>query len=190
MPVPDFNSVGVLPPHSEFRVGVPITLADISPFPATALEVCQKLGNTPDRREILYGWLQFRKLLRDIGHDGGFQWVDGSFTEDAEKNRGRSPSDIDVVSFLPPAPANLDPAILQVIADQNITKKNYKVHHMIVRLNWSGDILVEHTRFWWGLLSHRKDDGIWKGMLKIDLNTIANDADANNHLVSLGLQDK
>ena len=58
---------------------------------------------------------------------------------------------------------------------------------MIVRLNWDGNVIVEHTRYWCGLFSHRKDDGVWKGILKVDLNTIADDDAAKNHLVSLNL---
>jgi hypothetical protein len=182
MPVPDFNSSGVLPPH----LGMPTNAAELSPYPATSLEICQKLGFSADRREILRGWIQLRKLLRTLGHNRGFQWIDGSFTEDAETHRSRSPSDIDVVSFLPQSPAMLDPAIAQIIADPRQTKQLFKVDHLIVRLNWIGETIVEHTRYWCGLFSHRRDDGVWKGMLKVDLDTIADDAAAKRHLDSLG----
>lgn len=182
MPIPDFNSIGILPPHSDFKPGEPITPAHLSPYFTTSLELCQKLGNTPPRRQILRGWLEFRKLLREIGFTGGFQWIDGSFTEKVEATRGLPPGDIDVVSFLPPASASIDPAILGVISDQELTKERYKVHHMIIELEWRGELMVESTRFWWGLLSHRKEDGAWKGLLKIDLNTIADDVAAKNHL--------
>ena len=119
MPVPDFNSSGVLPPH----LGDPKIISQLSPYPATSLELCQKLGFSPDRREILHGWLQLRELLRTLGHNSGFQWIDGSFMEDAETKRSRPPGDIDVVSFLPPSPAALDPAIAQVIADPSSQTK-------------------------------------------------------------------
>ena len=75
--------------------------------------------------------------------------------------------------------------MLQVISDQNITKENYKVHHMFVYLHYSGELIVEYTRYYCGLFSHRKEDGVWKGMLKIDLNTIADDDAAKRHLDSL-----
>ena len=182
MAIPDFNATGVLPPH----LGNPIHASQMSPYPATALETCEKYGFSPDRREILRGWLNFRELLRSLGHGSGFQWIDGSFLEDVERRRGLSPQDLDVVSFLPPSPPAIDPAILLVITNQSLTKANYKVHHIIVRLNWPGETIIEYTRFWCGLFSHSKDDGAWKGMLKVDLNTKLNDDAARQHLDSLG----
>jgi hypothetical protein len=184
--IPDFNANGVLPPHNGMPVGRPISASDLSPFPATSLEVCQKFAFTPDRREILRGWLTFRDVLRQIGHNNGFQWLDGSFMEDVENRRARSPGDIDVVSFLPPSPPTIDPRILAILTDENLTKHHFKVHHFIVRLNWAGDAIVENTRFLAGLFSHRKDDGVWKGMLRVDLNTVADDRAAATYLTTLG----
>ncbi|HEX9784266.1 MAG TPA: hypothetical protein VGA56_16255 [Opitutaceae bacterium] len=43
-------------------------------------------------------------------------------------------------------------------------------HHPILTVEW--------TRSWTGLFSHRRD-GIWKGMLRIDLNTPAEDTKAS-----------
>jgi hypothetical protein len=34
-----------------------------------------------------------------VGIVEGFQWIDGSFIEDAEKSRGRPPADIDIITF-------------------------------------------------------------------------------------------
>lgn len=123
-----------------------------------------------------------------LGHGIGFQWVDGSFVEEVEVMRGRPPEDIDVVSFLPPTPIGglNDPNLLTVIADRDKTWDQFKVDHLIVRLHWPGDIVVEHTRYWCGLFSHRREDGVWKGMLKVDLNTPADDDAARRHLESLG----
>lgn len=181
MPVPDFNANGVLPPH----LGQPTEMAQISPFPATALELCQKLSFSPERREVLRGWLALRNLLRTAGFLGGFQWLDGSFMEDAEAVRGRAPADIDVVSFLPMSPGPLDPAISQKLANRGLVKSQMKVDHMVVFLNWSGPVIVEYTRYWCGLFSHRRGDGVWKGMLKVDLNTPSEDVAAGQHLDSL-----
>src|SRR5437016_13897672 len=99
MAIPDFNSSGVLPPH----LGNPVHASKLSPYPATASEVCKKYGNPIDRREILHGWLQLRALLRSYWNTSGFQWLDGSFMEDTESRRGGPPKDIDVISFLPTA---------------------------------------------------------------------------------------
>src|ERR1039457_5761509 len=65
MPVPDFNSSDVLPPH----LGDPRLRSELSPFPATVLAICQKqkLSNSDERRKILNGWIQLRDLLRQLG---------------------------------------------------------------------------------------------------------------------------
>src|SRR5882762_8182317 len=105
MTIPDWNASGVLPPY----LGSPTIASHVSPYPTTAKELCAKLGFSADRRIILRGWLKLRDLLRTLGHDSGFQWVNGSFMEDSENRRGRPPGDIDVVSFLPASPAKLDP---------------------------------------------------------------------------------
>jgi hypothetical protein len=34
------------------------------------------------------------------------------------------------------------------------------------------------TRYWFGLFSHRRSDGIWKGMLQVRLEDVADDAAA------------
>jgi hypothetical protein len=59
------------------------------------------------------------------------------------------------------------------------------VDHFIVKLNWSGHDVVEWTRYWCGLFSHRRLDGVWKGMLKVDLDTAADDAAALKRLDEL-----
>jgi hypothetical protein len=182
MAIPDFTANGVLPPH----LGSPIRGSQLSPFPATSLELCAKYGFTPERRQILRGWLQMRELLRKVGHNIGFQWIDGSFLEDCEHLRGRPPGDIDVVSFIPKDPSGMDPATSKILSDGQQTKNLFSVHHMIVRLDWGGEKIVEHTRFWVGAFSHRKSDGVWKGMLKIDLDSKSIDDNAATHLDALG----
>jgi hypothetical protein len=175
MPVPDFDHNRALPPH----LGDPTDPARLSPYPATPLEVCEKLGISTERRNILEGWLSLRGTLRLLGFSDGFQWLDGSFTEDVELLRGMPPDDIDVVTFatLPILPTPLvagTPAA--VIASRAATKAVFHVDHMYVGLNWDGLSIVEHSRYWCGLFSHSRIDGVWKGMLNVELNTP--DADA------------
>ncbi len=185
MPIPDFDHNGVLPPH----LGLPTDPRQLSPYPVTALEVCEKFGTSLERRNILRGWLELRAALRQLGHASGFQWLDGSFMEDVETRRGSPPNDIDVVSFLPAGnPQNQNAAILNVLADRAGVKAQYKVDHLVVRLFWPGDVVVEHSRYWCGLFSHRRLDGIWKGMLKVDLGLQADDDFARQHLEQLELQ--
>ncbi len=77
MTIPDFNNQGLLPPYNGEREDMHQT----SPYPATTLELCQKFGSTPQRREILHGYLKFRSLLHQLQVVEGFQWVDGRFLE-------------------------------------------------------------------------------------------------------------
>lgn len=185
MPIPNFDHNGVLPPH----LGNPTTPAQISPYPSTPIEICERFGFSPERRQILRGWLELRTALRALGYSAGFQWLDGSFMEDSEQFRGRPPGDIDVVSFLAPssiAPNAMDLGLLTAVANHDRSKMQFHVDHFIVGLNWPGYSVVEWTRYWCGLFSHRKSDAVWKGMLKVDLNTQADDAAALKRLDELG----
>ncbi len=177
MPVPDFDHNGVIPPH----LGNPVVLADLSPYPSTCVELCEALGTTPERRAILQGLLNLRGFLRHVGFVQGFQWLDGSFVEDVEHAENRPPGDIDVVTFvaypmdaaflLPGAPGG-------VLADRAGVKQQFRVDHFVVNLIWDGPTIVEFTRYWAGLFSHSKATGVWKGMLRLELDTAADDAAA------------
>jgi hypothetical protein len=46
-----------------------------------------------------------------------------------------------------------------------------------VHLQVNGKALVDITRYWTGLFSHRRN-GVWKGMLRVELNTAASDNNA------------
>src|SRR5262249_47251536 len=87
--------LNVLPPH----LGDPRAINDLSPFPCTALELCQRFATTPARKQILNGFLDLRAALAALGIQG-FQWLDGSFVEDLEDQAGRDPGDMDVVTLL------------------------------------------------------------------------------------------
>ena len=93
-PIPAFDHNLVLPPH----LGDPVDDAQLSPYPCTTFDLCQRLGTTVERRAILGKYLDFRERLRVEGLTNGFQWLDGSFLEDVEAREGRAPKDIDVVT--------------------------------------------------------------------------------------------
>ena len=70
-----------------------------SPYRITLAELADRFGTTAHRQKLLLKLLDYRKALHDVGVNGGFQWINGSFVEDVENRRGRGPADIDVVTF-------------------------------------------------------------------------------------------
>lgn len=92
-PIPSFDHNLVLPPHT----GNPTLLGDVSPYEATILEFCQRFSTSPERIQLLKGLISFRLKMIDFGITDGFQWADGSFTENIELSDGRAPRDIDIM---------------------------------------------------------------------------------------------
>ncbi len=190
MPVPDFDHNGVLPAHVGNRAA---DRSHMSPYPCTSTELCAKLGMTEERRRILHGFFELRDALRQLGITTGFQWLDGSFAEDAEKTRKRPPNDIDVVTFYEPVSPPLTlpattAALLPVLRDRDATKNRFRVDHILVPLTSTRDRvadamrLVDDVRYWFGLFSHRRSDDVWKGMLQLRLDTAADDVQAVNFI--------
>ncbi len=182
MPIPAFDGIlNVLPPH----LGDPSNPADLSPFPCTVAELCDRYATSPKRKSILEGFLNFRQELFKIGLSG-FQWLDGSFLEDIESQEGRDPGDIDVVSFTDSAMdlpalkihiASLNPLLLQ----RAHVKATYFVDHFLMPLGSRPVLIVDQSRYWYGLFSHRRD-GLWKGMLVVKLTDPADDLVARSIL--------
>ena len=77
MPIPAFDSIlNVLPPH----LGDPRQPTELSPFPCTVAELCDRFTTTAKRKQIFEGFLNLRAELFALGIRG-FQWLDGSFLE-------------------------------------------------------------------------------------------------------------
>lgn len=170
MPIPAFDTIlNVLPPH----LGDPRLRSDLSPYPCTTAELCTRFATSPARIAILDGFLRFRQKLFDVGITG-FQWLDGSFLEDIEAQEGRDPLDIDVVTFID---SSIDlsqlAAILQIgnpdLLDRDLVKLTYKVDGFIVPMASNPRVIVDLTKYWYGLFSHRRDM-VWKGMLQTELS--------------------
>ena len=181
MPIPSFDGIlNVLPPH----LGNPIEPDQHSPYPCTVLELCERFASSERRRDILAGFLRLREKMFAIGLSG-FQWLDGSFLEDIEAQAGRDPGDIDVVTFVArPAQVNdLNDLVTtnEWLLDRNHTKTEYRVDHFLVALCTQPRRLVDMSRYWYGLFSHRRD-GVWKGMLCVELDEQRDDAAARRHL--------
>ena len=175
MPIPLFDSIlNVLPPH----VGDPRNRSDLSPYTCTVLEFCQRFATSSPRRKILEGFLNLRAELLDLGIQG-FQWLDGSFLENIERQERRAPEDIDVVTFVekPATPQELNTTLIVPRPDLWIpvlTKSSYRVDHYVASLGTAPLLLVDDTKYWYALVSHRRDK-IWKGMVKVELGNKSED---------------
>lgn len=167
MPIPSFDGIlNILPPH----LGKDGRVEDLSPYRCTMPEVCERFATSQRRVQILRGVLGLRERLRGMAPDDGFQWIDGSFVEDIEVQENRDPGDADVVTFCRVDHATLDPQLL----DRKHTKATYHVDHFLVPLNAHPVSLVDQTKYWYGLFSHRRDR-TWKGMLQVALSKTDDD---------------
>lgn len=186
--IPEFNQSGVLPP---FLPGTdPTNRYSTSPYPVTALQFVQKYATSTDRIAILKGLFQYREKLRNSGIVNGFQWIDGSFVEDVEKIRGRSPADIDLVTFAHrPLEHNNQSAWEEFFKNNldlfkpDLTKSLFKCDAFYVDLSLAAshaEYIVDSTRYWFGLFSHQRESSLWKGMLQIEIN--CNDKEALKEL--------
>lgn len=177
--IPPLKS-GVLPP---FLPGQPIGHSSShAPYPCSLTELVKEFGFSQDRLYILEGLINFREQLRKAGITEGWQWIDGSFVEDIEARKGRSPGDIDVVTFATNPPFTSSAQEQQFMhANWNLfdrvqSKVHYKCDSFLVPFNWNPELLIYMSKFWYGLFSHQRDTYLWKGMLHIDLNSDDNQA--------------
>lgn len=122
----------------------------------------------------------------------GFQWLDGSFTEDVEARENRAPKDIDLVTFMHPPEGKDKAAVKDMLTarpdlfDQERCKHQFHCDTNIVNLSTAPEWLVTQSRYWYGLYSHRRGDALWKGMLQLPLNS--DDIDAGPVLDRLWTQ--
>ena len=179
-PIPVFDHNLVLPPH----LGDPVNHGQLSPYPCTTLDLCQRLGTTPERRAILVKFLDFRDRMRGEGLTNGFQWLDGSFLEDVETRENRPPKDLDVVTvywgYDRAFQTNLV-ARFREFASPRLSKAAYGLDHYNFDASHNPPVTLEQTRYWILLFSHNRQ-GVWKGMLRIEINTAAEDAAARLEL--------
>lgn len=175
MPVPAFTIDGVLPAYVGAN-GPGGAAVNMTPYPATVIEVIDRFATTPARRSILRDWLQHRAEMRALGVVEGFQWLDGSFVED------KIPADIDVVTFFHrPAQCLRNVDILNLfhgrpdVFRKAHVKARLQVDAMFVDLGGTSENIVESTRYYGGLFSHRRGDDLWKGMVRVALDGQADD---------------
>lgn len=132
--------------------------------------------------------MNFRLAMIKHGIIYGFQWIDGSFTENVEARENRAPNDVDVATFFKGVPNDHHiylktnfPEFLSPV----LSKQNFHVDHYPVPYSMDPELTVELTKYWYQLFSHNRA-GIWKGILKIPLYTTSqNDSQALSYLKSL-----
>jgi hypothetical protein len=189
--IPHFDPQScVLPPH----LGDPTREDQLTPYLTTTVELCNRFATNLQRVAILRGLLRFREVSTHFGITDGFQWLDGSFIENKEARFPGPPhfldvgppNDLDVVTFFRPSS---DPAFYQGINDKFTafvdpleSKRQYLLDHFPLDLSDTPEMLVEGTRYWSGLFSHQRNSGVWKGMLRIELNTPMDDITARSML--------
>lgn len=164
--IPSWDDRGLLPPISPDVSPVHVNR---SPFRVGIMDVVAHFSSSKERCDILHGLLNYRQLLHEIGIKRGFQWIDGSFTENVEITQDRPPNDIDVVSFIYTSDINeIDESTLLKI-DHAEAKKNFKVDSYFVEYDKSTlDQLVLWATYWYSMWSHKRNLE-WKGFLQIDL---------------------
>lgn len=169
--IPAWNLQGVIPP---VRPGLQGHDADRSPYKTPLHTFVDVMGKSHARLEIVEGLLQFRSEIHKIGIDTGFQWLDGSFSENVEMTEGRNPRDVDVVTFLQLPAGEDESAILAKnpkLFDQDYVKKTYQVDsYWDILGKPMGSQSVQQVCYWYSMWSHRRD-GMWKGFIQVDLSS-------------------
>ena len=182
-PIPNFDHNNVLPPH----LGNPTDRSHLSPFPCTILELCHRFATSLQRVEILKGFITFRQQMNKSGIIYGFQWLNGSFLENIEVSEGRQPNDLDVVTFygrLSPIDQAKIRTTFPEFANPTLAKIAYHLDHYAVDYNFHPDVTVEMTRYWIQLFTHNRKS-VWKGILRLPLNTQIDDQHATDYLNSI-----
>jgi len=182
--IPNWTLQGIVPP---FVGGDPTIPTNMSPYFTTMQAFAQRFGDSPERRHIIAGLLDYRAALFAAGLTG-FQWLSGSFVEQVESIRGRSPNDVDVVSLIH-RPAEYAPddkwAEFLGTAEGNLLinpegmKKAYHCDAYTIDLNEPGLDIVTITSYWYGLFSHQRETSLWKGMVVVALDS-QQDAEARS----------
>lgn len=170
--IPIFNQSGVIPPF--LPSSDPTNQAGMAPYKATMSELVNTFATSPKRISIIHGLLNYRHQLRSFGLSDGIQWIDGSFVEDVEKIRGRDPNDIDLVTFAHRTIDDLASWDKEVKQRLDLflpkeSKNKYLCDAYFVDLSLNPFLIVDYTRYWFGLFSHQRDTSLWKGMIEIKL---------------------
>lgn len=179
VPIPPWNPLLVLPPVNDLDPVSP----DRSPYEVSLLSFVVRFATSWQRCRILRGYLNFRAALHQAGIVSGFQWLDGSFSENVEVLEARNPRDVDVVTFLEDPDGELAQLFPQELADHDLVKERFLVDSYWVETTLPGRELVTVSAYWYSMWAHRRNSQ-WKGFLQIDLSP-AEDAAALAELTQI-----
>ncbi len=168
--IPDWNSQGLIAPV-DFQNPVS---PNRSPYAVSLPEVVRRFAITPERVEILRGFLDYRAALHTAGLTQGFQWLDGSFLEDKETTMGVAPGDIDVATFfvLPTGTTQAEIAARDPLVfgpDGQARKDRFHVDAYLLSLEATPQRLVANSVYWSSLFAHSRRNFLWKGFLQVAL---------------------
>jgi len=186
--IPAFNDTHLLPPYRG-EEGDEREHGNLSPYLCTTLELCKVFGKTKERIEMLQGLILFRERLIKENIISGFQWLYGSFSEEIEILEKRSPNDIDLITFF----WNISHDDLMNLTESfpeffNIekSKKIFNLDHLNLDIGRSPAFSMNAISDMMQLCTHSRY-GIWKGILRLELNTPNEDKMAWKYLSSLKL---
>jgi hypothetical protein len=181
--LPLFDHNHVLPPH----LGDPSTREHLSPYQCNIVDFVKRFSNTAHRIELLKKYLEFRNRMNCLNITGGFQWIDGSFTENIEASQKRPPNDIDIVTFYGGLSIEEQDGINTDFAeffDPVLSKSNFSLDHYAVDIAFSPISTVENTRYWLQLFTHNRS-GVWKGIVQIPNYSPDLDLEASEYLKNI-----
>jgi len=191
--IPAWNLHGVIPPFDPTDP----TSTVRSPYIVALPDVVLRFAVTPERIEIMEGFLRYRQLLHAAGIVAGFQWLDGSFLEDVEMIRTAPPKDIDVTTFyrLPAGTTQSELANTHpILSDKTAIKRQHHTDGFLVCLDPNNlEYCIRRANYWYGVWSHQRDTFRWKGFVQIDLDPQADtpaDVALQNQRVAIGETEK
>lgn len=172
--IPPFDHNHVLPPYTGDD---PTSLSDVSPYKCLVSDFCKHFSTTLQRIELLKNFMEFRLRMVPFGIIHGFQWIDGSFSENIEVSEKRCPNDIDVVTFIGGKTIEEQKNIILAFPEfgkPDVSKRTYKLDHYIVDYTYNPNFTVEFTRYWIQLFCHNRSK-VWKGIIQLPLPTDGNE---------------
>lgn len=167
--IPKWNISGVIPPIAPGQDGAS---EHRSPYKTDLLQLIDRFAVSPERFEILEGFLEFRARLHGLGLINGFQWLNGSFSEDVETVEERAPNDIDVVTWLD-VPEEINVRQVATNSPDLFTREQCKNLYKVDAFWGELGLPLDEARlgyicYWYSMWSHRRS-GAWKGFVCVDL---------------------